>query len=85
MGALRQGLGVKSEDHFLGNTFSEKMPTVFENLRTFLCKKLCAQVPTLYREAEGYVSLHQTSKHQGTSLDSVPNLNSRASSPFSER
>jgi len=39
----------------------------------------------LYREVESYVSHHQKSKHQCTRLGSVPNLNSQASSPFSER
>jgi len=38
----------------------------------------------LYREAESYVSLHPTGKHQCTRLGSVPNLNSQASSFISE-
>jgi len=35
-----------------------------------------------YREAESYVSHHQTSKHQCTGLGTALNLNSQASSPF---
>jgi len=42
------------------------------------------KISSLYREAESYVSHHQTSKHQCTRLGSVPNLNSQARSPFSE-
>jgi len=38
----------------------------------------------LYREAESYVSHHKASKYQCTRFGSVPNLNSQASSPFSE-
>jgi len=38
----------------------------------------------IYRETESFLSHHQTSKHQSPRLGSVPNLNSQASSLFSE-
>jgi len=38
------------------------------------------QTDELYREAVSYVSHHKTSKHQCTRFDSVPKLNSQASS-----
>jgi len=61
--------------------FSHATAKQFQNNFKIAC---CALEELLYREAESYVSHHKTSKHQCTHLGSVPNLNSKASSPFYE-
>jgi len=55
--------------------------TFLQAFNNFDCRRRIER-RALCREAESYMSHHETSKHQCTSLGSVPNLNSQANSPL---